>query len=107
MPSRNVYKDYVAESYYHIYNRGVNRRAIFTNNHDYTVFLGLLKRYLGKDAERKPNRTYHPNFYRQSELLAFCLMKNHFHLFIYQHEETVIAQLMKSLSVAYSMYFNQ
>lgn len=107
MPGRNIYKEYADESYYHIYNRGVNKLPIFIDEQDYVVFLSLLKRYLGADAEKKTNRVLYPNFHAQVELLAFCLMENHFHLFIYQQEKDNIIQLLKSITVAYSMYFNK
>lgn len=106
MPGRNVYKEYVVESYYHIYNRGVNKADIFLDDKDYTVFLSLLKRYLGADIEKRPNRELRPNYQKQIELLAFCLMNNHFHLFIYQQPAEAIKDFMKSLSISYSMYFN-
>src|SRR3990167_865213 len=34
-------------------------------------------------------------------------MPTHFHLFIYQHNETGMTSLLRSVSVAYSMYFNK
>ena len=37
---------------------------------------------MGKEAESRSNREMHPNFYNQAELLAFCLMPNHFHLLL-------------------------
>ena len=46
MPSRNVIKIYVDHTYYHIYNRGVEKRQIFLDKQDYTAFLGCLKLYL-------------------------------------------------------------
>lgn len=107
MPGRNVVKEYVPESYYHIYNRGVNKNNIFHDRRDRIVFLSLLKRYLGDEVEKKPNREPYPNYTGQIELLAYCLMNNHFHLFIYQETSTAITDLMKSISVAYSMYFNK
>lgn len=107
MPGRNVVKEYVPESYYHIYNRGVNKNNIFLDRKDRIVFLGLLKRYLGDELEKKPNRETYVNYNGQVELLAYCLMNNHFHLFVYQESQTVITDLMKSLTVAYSMYFNK
>jgi len=107
MPSRNIYKEYVPESFYHIYNRGVNKAPIFLDEQDYTVFLGLLKRYLGDETERTLKRTPYPNYHDQVELLAFCLMENHFHICIYQNDSDAIKNFMKSLSVAYSMYFNK
>lgn len=107
MPIRNVNKEYVAESYYHIYNRGVNKANIFQDRRDYLCFLSLLKRYLGKEPFRRKDHMIYPNFHNQVELLAYCLMPNHFHLFIYQREAEVIKNLMKSLGVSYSMYFNK
>jgi len=107
MPSRNITKSYVADSFYHIYNRGVNKAPIFLDEKDYVTFLGLFKRYLGHEPEKTPFRTLYPNYSDQIELLAFCLMKNHFHLFVYQHTDFAIRDLLKSLSVAYGMYFNR
>ena len=107
MPGRNIYKEYVPDSYYHIYNRGINKQPVFLDDQDFVVFLGLLKRYLGNTTEKNINRISQPNYREQVELLAFCLMKNHFHLFIYQHTNLAIKDLMKSLTVAYGMYFNK
>ena len=108
MPGRNLIKDYAEESYYHIYNRGVDKQPVFLSEQDYTVFLGLLKRYLGSGIEKRPNRINQANYFNDVELLAFCLMGNHFHLFIYQHaDRDSITKFMRSLMTAYSMYFNK
>lgn len=107
MPGRNLIKQYADESYYHIYNRGVNKEPIFKNDQDYAVFTSLLKRYLGAQTEKKQNRLNHPNFFYDIELLAYCLMSNHFHLFIYQNHGDAITKFMRSLTTAYSMYFNK
>ena len=108
MPGRNLIKQYAAESYYHFYNRGVNKNRIFRDQEDFIVFLALLKRYLGINKVKKANRTNHPNFYNEVDLLAYCLMSNHFHLFIYQKEDpTAITNFMRSLATAYGMYFNR
>ena len=107
MPVKNIYKDYASDSYYHIYNRGVNRAEIFKDEKDFIVFLSLLKRYLGKEVQRQQNREPHPNYHQQIDLLAFCLMKNHFHLFIYQSAAEAIIEFMRSLGVSYGMYFNK
>jgi len=48
MPSRNVYKTYVKDGYYHVYNRGVEKRKVFLEEIDYKVFLNNLKLYLSK-----------------------------------------------------------
>ena len=80
MPSRNVYKIYLENSYYHVYNRGVNKRVIFQDNQDYVTFLNLLKRYLlNNQPKDRFGRTY-LNLSGRLELLAYCLMPNHFHM---------------------------
>lgn len=107
MPVRNIYKDYLPESYHHIYNRGLNGGRLFFDDKDYIVFLGLLKRYLGKEIEKQANRVPYPNFYDRADLLAFCLMPNHYHLFLYQKDSEVLKELLKCLGVAYGMYFNK
>lgn len=107
MPSRNVTKQYVADSFYHVYNRGVNKQNIFLDDQDYTVFLGLMKRYLSRDVEKMPNRLKYVSYVEQVELLTYCLMPNHFHLLLYQIDKEGMKLLLKSVSVSYSMYFNK
>ena len=46
MPARNVLKSYLENGYYHIYNRGVEKRVIFADKQDESVFLSYLKEYL-------------------------------------------------------------
>ena len=46
MPSKNAIKEYEAGAYYHIYNRGVEKRLIFLDDQDYKTFLSYLKFYL-------------------------------------------------------------
>ena len=107
MPSRNRVKAYIPKSYYHIYNRGLNKQHVFVDNYDYSVFLNLLKRYLSKEpAKDKTGREYQ-SLYGQLELVAFCLLPNHFHLLIYQSNPEAITRLMRRVGTAYSMYFNK
>ncbi|MFH0942848.1 MAG: hypothetical protein V1810_01600 [Candidatus Beckwithbacteria bacterium] len=35
MPAKNILKEYSADGYYHRYNRGVVKQAIFNNDQDY------------------------------------------------------------------------
>ena len=46
------------------------------------------------------------NFVDEIELLAYCLMPNHFHLLIRQNEARSIEKFMKSLLTRYVQYFN-
>ena len=107
MPSRNVIKVYVEDSYYHVYNRGVSKQAIFLDDADYIVFTGLLKRYLSPYIEKQANRVAYPSFAGDVSLMAHCLMPNHFHLLLHQKSRDGMKGLLKCLSVSYSMYFNK
>ena len=106
MPGRNIYKQYVPESFYHIYNRGVNKQLIFVDRADYLMFESLLSRYLSEDRKQINGAPY-PSFSGRLEVLAYCLMPNHFHLFIYQHDNDAMREFVKCLTVSYSMYFNK
>ncbi|CAN5453522.1 hypothetical protein BH10PAT3_BH10PAT3_4920 [soil metagenome] len=106
MPSRNVQKPDVAESFYHIYARGINKQPIFLDAADNLYYIGLFNRYLSiKPAYDKLGVIY-PNFHGKIELLAYCLMENHFHLLIYQIEQRSMGRLMRSIMTSYSRYFN-
>lgn len=40
------------------------------------------------------------------DIIAYCLMPNHFHLLLHEKVEGGITKFMRKLSTAYSMYFN-
>ena len=125
MPAKNTIKQYLGNGYYHIYNRGVEKRVIFQDNQDYNVFLKYLAEYLSpKDEVGLKNQLADPslnskerdrllkllrlnNFFLEVTLLAYCLMPNHFHLFIKQRNSTSIDKFMQSLLTRYSLYFNR
>lgn len=106
MPRRYAVKEFEPESFYHVYNRGVEKRTIFLDDQDYTVFLGLLKKYL--TGKRKDGSHWHAfkNFQGEITLLAYCLMPNHFHLLLYQSNSDSITQFMRRILTGYVMYFN-
>ena len=107
MPGRNLEKIYVEDSYYHVYGRGHNKEVIFREKDDYAVFLNLLKRYLSnKPVQDKKNREY-PWLQPEIDLLAFCLMPNHFHALIYQRTPDAMTKLFKSVITTYGMYLNK
>lgn len=106
MPSRNIVRTNIGESYYHVYARGASKQPIFLDKTDYVYFLSLLKRYLGKKQQLSKTGVAYPNYHDEVKLLAYCLMKNHFHIYLYQSTEGGIARFMKSLMTSYSRYFN-
>jgi|SRR3989344_1022500 len=106
MPSRNSLKEFAPQEYYHVYNRGVEKRIIFIDDNDYAVFLGLLKKYLSGENHNTGNRHIFENLSGQVDLLAYCLMPNHFHLLLYQITEDGVTKLMRRVITGYVMYFN-
>ena len=106
MPSRNIIKVNVPESYYHVYARGTNKQKLFLEANDYKYFLGLFERYLSKTPAIDRMGTVYPHFNGKIELLTYCLMQNHFHLLLYQVETSAMEKLMRSIMTSYSRYFN-
>lgn len=115
---------FITSNYYHIYNRGVEKRDIFLEENDYFRFvhglyefndylpvLNANRRFLESD-----NRTQDIDGGRTSnrrkrdqlvEIVCFCLMPNHFHLILHQLKENGVSQFMKKLGTGYAMYFNK
>jgi REP element-mobilizing transposase RayT len=107
MPKRNRIKVYGADHYYHVYNRGVNKQDIFREPEDYFYFLSLFKRYLSEEEFKDSSGRPYIKFDDSVELIAFCLMPNHFHLLCYLKEPTGLVKLLQGALTAYSMYFNK
>lgn len=125
MPARNSIKQYLDNGYYHIYNRGVEKRLIFQDQQDYSVLLSYLKDYLSPKNKQELREQFSNtnisskekdkiiklirlnNFSEEISLLAYCLMPNHFHLFIKQNNSRSIHKFMQSFSTRYTMYFNK
>ncbi len=107
MASRNALKVDIAEQYYHVYNRGVEKRVIFMDDTDYAVFLNLLKRYLDDRPHKDLKGIDYPWLHKKIELLSFCLMPNHFHLLFYQVEAGSMATLIQAVCSSYTKYFNK
>lgn len=111
MPAKHSIKIYIKDGYYHLYNRGVEKRKIFLDDHDYKTFLFLLKTYLSPPAPRgsDPLAGYsgRKNLNGQIELLAYCLMPNHFHLLVRQASREGITNLMRCVNTNYVTYFNK
>ncbi len=89
MARRNV--NYHPNGYYHIYNRGANRLDIFYHDADYVFLLKLIR----KQAERM-----------NISVIAYCLMRNHYHFLLRQHGEISVSKFMQAVFNVYSKAFN-
>jgi len=121
MPAKNSIKQYIENGFYHIYNRGVDKRNIFLDDQDYRVFLHLLKFYLSPQEQKYQNQ--HPltevtgiipvrlhlfeTLPNEIDLLTFCLIANHFHLLLKQITADGVTKLLRRITITYAMYFNK
>jgi putative transposase len=108
--------EFAEGEYYHLYNRGVEKRDIFLDTRDYNRFQALL--YLSNDSDRTHTQNAFANGHTQEQIFsleretplvaigAYCLMPNHFHLLVKEIREGGISLFMKKLGTAYAMYFN-
>jgi len=106
MPSRNIKKEQAPDSYYHIYVRGNNKQKIFLDNSDFKYFLKLFDRYLSADQAISKTGDIYPHFFGEIEVLAYCIMSNHFHLLLYQVNVPSLEKFMRSLMTSYGKYLN-
>ncbi|MDO8686655.1 MAG: transposase [Candidatus Berkelbacteria bacterium] len=106
--------------YFHIYNRSVEKRLIFSDDKDHWRFMTLLLVLQGdlliNQMNRVVNLVEHRRFDNEIfediledpyvELISFCLMPNHFHLILRAMKEGGISKFMQRLLDAYTKYFN-
>jgi len=99
--------------FYHLYNRGTEKRNIFTSQSDYERFLALLYAANGTvqlQLERQGSTLPEIRDLDRGEILvniaAYCLMPNHFHLLVREKEDNGISRFMQKLITGYTMYFN-
>lgn len=109
MPYRTI--PLVNGQIYHIYNRGAEKKPIFANKKDYQRILKLLAYYHLEGPKPKfshfstTTHTIDPKK-RIVEIIAFCLMPNHFHLLIKQIKNHGVSEFMAKLSNSYTKFFN-
>lgn len=108
---------FITGEYYHLYNRGIDKRIIFKSGKDYERMMMLL--YLS-NSEDSFRLDYILNQQHQSysDVLlldkgepivfigAWCLMTNHLHLLVRQEVDGGITRFMRKMGTGYSMFFN-
>jgi putative transposase len=67
-------------TFYHIYNRGINRENIFREERNYEHFLNLINKHLSPVLD----------------LFAYCLLRNHFHCLIRVKSECEIRAFLQT-----------
>jgi len=77
---------------YHVLNRGNGRQQVFHNQHDYEIFIRLMK-----EAKKKI----------PLKILAYCLMPNHFHLVLLPEKGRNLSQWMQWLMTSHVRYHHR
>jgi putative transposase len=100
--------------FYHLYNRGTEKRKIFLHAWDYERFISLL--YLANSSRPVDVKLQGENL---EEILkidrgepivaigAYCLMPNHFHVLAREISKGGISKFMQKMTTGYTMYFNK
>ncbi len=104
--------------WYHCFNRGVDKRRIFSSKADYERLLTLLYLCNGTNTLRLAEQydsSLRGILSKESlergdplvEVGVYALMPNHFHLLLKEIQEGGIALFMQRVSTGYTMYFNK
>ena len=101
-------QNFAVGEFYHLYNRGTEKRIIFQDKEDHQHFLFLM--YICNTEKSIELRNIKGDFERGETIIeigAYCLMPNHFHILVREKVENGISKYMRKLLTAYSMYFNK
>jgi REP element-mobilizing transposase RayT len=111
----------ITGQYYHVYNRGVDKRDIFADKNDLYRFIESIKEFNRVD---KIDSLANLHKFKQSlqiaarplsgvkskdllvEIVAYCLNPNHFHLILKQISDDGVSKFMHKLQGGYVSYFN-
>ena len=108
-------KAFANGEFFHVYNRGVDKRIIFTDEYDIRRFFQSMVEF----NTVKPIGSLYENSFLQLggetpklgeklvNIIAYCLNPNHFHLILEQLVEGGISEFMKRLGGGYTGYFNK
>lgn len=83
--------EFASGQYYHLYNRCVSQRQLFIDEADYLRFLALMKQYL---------------LSAQVNVVAYCLMPNHYHFLLQQTTELPVYLFINKIAQRYARYYN-
>ncbi|OGG43899.1 hypothetical protein A2841_01720 [Candidatus Kaiserbacteria bacterium RIFCSPHIGHO2_01_FULL_48_10] len=109
--------------YYHIYNRAAHKLALFRDKNDWKRFIFSILYYQSPHGITHVTRAIQPDSLvngfslplqeqelivqnRFVELVAFCVMSNHFHLLVRETHEGGISRYMQRVSLSYTKYFD-
>ena len=100
--------------YYHVFNRGIEKKIIFHDSQDIKYFLNRLNDFnntnpIGGIKEQKliKNKEFRSKASELVKVVAFCLLPNHFHLILKQVSENGVTKFMQRVGTGYAKYYNK
>ncbi len=104
---------FIFGEYYHIYNRGVDKRTIFSDEYDLDRFLQSMEEFnvlepIGSIYKNSFNqlRSSTPQLGKLVEFVAYCLNPNHYHFVLSPLVDKGIEKFMQKLGTGHTNYFN-
>ena len=82
---------YLPQQYYHVYNRGNNKQLVFLEPENYRFFLQQFRKRI---------------LMAQCDLIAFCLMPNHYHSVVRVGDCEDFSNVMRGFTTSYVKSFN-
>jgi putative transposase len=102
---------------YHIYNRGVDKRNVFSDEDDYRYFKYMLEIFNNTLSAENTRRNFKRTNFTEGSRTSFskplvkieqyCLMPNHYHLLLKQLREKGISLFLQKLGTGYTHFFNK
>jgi len=109
MPNRK--EKFVEGEYYHVYNRGTDKRPIFADLRDLGRFVKSVNEFNDIDligsifensfAKAKPKKK------KLVDIICYALNPNHFHFLLTPLVENGVEKFMQRLGTGYTLYFNR
>lgn len=101
--------------FYHVYNRGNNKRPIFLDRFDLQRFIQGIVEFnceepigsIFENAFREPKLGSLASKPRLVDVVAYCLNPNHFHLILKQQVDDGVSKFMHRQGTGYTKYFNE
>lgn len=109
----------VTGEYYHVLNRGVASQPTFNSTRDYEKFVFAQTYYRHQNLPLRLSKLMQINYQdrqkllfeitnspKKVEIVAYCLMPNHFHLLLKQNIDGGLSNFIKRLIDSYTKYYN-
>jgi REP element-mobilizing transposase RayT len=113
MSIRNI--EFANGEFYHVFNRGVDKRNIFSNRSQQYFFFNRLQllnttdnsKYFNNQRNKHKDQEVNGSGEKLVSIVAYSLLPNHYHLLLKQEVDNGISQFMQRLGTSYTMFFNQ